>query len=76
MVGSHDLSLSEVLLFDTFLQGLNMKAIKAVDYGGNDELGGSFSSNTELYYSRESSIIPTVFLSVPQIFLPRFLLQV
>lgn len=52
-----------------------MKTIKVVDYGGNDKSGGSFS-NTELDHNKESSIILTVVLSVPQIFLPHFLLQV
>lgn len=75
-VGLHDPSFSDVLLFKNFLQKLNMNTIKVVDYGGNDESGGSFSSNTELDDSKESSIILTVVLSVPQIFLPRFLVQV
>lgn len=74
-VGLHDPSFSDVLLFKNFLQNLNMKTIKVVDYGGKDESGGSFSSNTELDYSKESSIILTVVLSVPQIFLPRLLLR-
>jgi len=53
-----------------------MTAMKAVDYGGNVESGGSFSSKIECNYSKESSTIPAVVLSVPQIFLPHFLLQV
>lgn len=76
MVGSHIFSLSEVLLFETFLQGLSIKAIKAVDYDVSKESEVSFSSNMEPDYSRENCIIPTVILSVPQRFLPHFLLQV
>lgn len=53
-----------------------MKVMKAVDYGGSDEPGGTFPSNTELDYRKEHSIISTVVLSVPQISLPHFLLQV
>lgn len=76
MVGSHTVSVSEVLLFEVFLQGLSIKLIKEVDYDSSKESGLSFSSNTEPDYSRENSIIPTVTLSVPQRFLPHFLLQV
>lgn len=76
VVGSHTFSVSKVLLFETLLQGLNIKVIKAVDYNSSKESGVSFSSNTEPDYSRENGNIPTVTLSVPQTFLSRFLLQV
>lgn len=52
------MSLSEALLFKIFLWGLNMKTIKPDDYGDKEESGGSLSLNTELDYSKESSIIP------------------
>lgn len=73
MAGSNNLSLSEVLLCETFLQGLNMKALRAVDYGGNEESEGSFLLTLSLTIT---SVISTVVLFVPQIFLPHFTLQV
>lgn len=47
MLGCYTFSVSEILLFETFLQGLSIKAIKADDYDGSKESGMSFSSNTE-----------------------------